>query len=263
MSDPVTTLMIGDIVGGVGLRALLAYLPALIDEHDPDLIIVNAENAADGSGTSPRQADELFAAGADVLTGGNHTLRRTPYHELLRTNPRVLRPANVPQESAPGSGLAIVPTRVGLAAVINIQGAVFMDASANPFSIIDDLIARAARETPRVFVDFHAEATSEKVAMGQYLNGKVTAIVGTHTHVQTADERVLSKGSAFITDLGMTGPHDSVIGVKTATVVNRFLTGAPGRFEPAEGDVRIQGVVITCTPDGRATGITRIDHAYA
>ena len=262
MSESVTTLMIGDIVGGVGLRALLAYLPTLIAEHDPDLVIVNAENAADGSGTSPRQADELFAAGANVLTGGNHTLRRTAYHDMLRTNPRTLRPANVPQENAPGSGLVIVPTRAGPAAVINIQGAVFMEASANPFSIIDDLVAQATRETRRIFVDFHAEATSEKVAMGQYLNGRVTAVAGTHTHVQTADERVLSKGTAYITDLGMTGPHDSVIGVNTAVVVNRFLTGAPGRFEPAEDDVRVQGVIITCSGDGRATGITRVNHAY-
>jgi hypothetical protein len=258
-----TTLMIGDVVGGVGLRALLAYLPTLIAEYDPDLIVVNAENAADGTGTSPRQASELFAAGVDVLTGGNHTLRRTAYHETLRSDPRALRPANLPQASAPGSGLALVPSRAGIAAVINIQGAVFMEASANPFAIVDDLVADAARATPRIFVDFHAEATSEKVAMGQYLNGRVTAIVGTHTHVQTADERVLSQGSAYITDLGMSGPHDSVIGVKTAIIVNRFLTGAPGRFEPAEGDVRVQGIAITCTPDGRATGITRIDHPYA
>lgn len=254
-----TTLMIGDVVGGVGLRALLAQLPALRAEFAPDLIIVNPENAADGSGTSPRQAEELFAAGVDVLTGGNHTLRRNAYHELLRTDPRVLRPANVPDATAPGTGLAIVASPAGEAAVISIQGAVFLEASANPFAIIDVLVARAARRTPRIFVDFHAEATSEKVAMGNYLDGRVTAIAGTHTHVQTADARILPKGSAYITDLGMTGPHDSVIGVRTEIIVNRFLTGAPGRFEPAEGDVRIQGVAVTCTAEGRATGITRID----
>jgi len=261
VSEAFTALMIGDVVGGVGLRALVARLPELIAEYRPDLVVVNAENAADGSGTSPRQADELFAAGAQVLTGGNHTLRRTPYLDVLRANPRVLRPANLPQADAPGTGLAVVGTPAGLAAVINLQGAVFMDASASPFAIVDDLVAAAARHTPRIFVDFHAEATSEKVAMGQYLDGRVTAVVGTHTHVQTADERVLTGGSAYITDLGMTGPHDSVIGVKTATIVNRFLTGAPGRFEPAEGGVRIQGVVITATADGRATTITRIDRA--
>ena len=259
MSEGFTALMIGDVVGGVGLRALVARLPELIADHRPDLVVVNAENAADGSGTSPRQAADLFAAGADVLTGGNHSLRRTPYHEILRTNPRTLRPANLPQPGAPGTGLAIVSTPAGDAAVVNLQGAVFMDASANPFSIVDDLVADAARHTPRIFVDFHAEATSEKVAMGQYLDGRVTAIVGTHTHVQTADERVLAGGSAFITDLGMTGPHDSVIGVKTATIINRFLTGAPGRFQPADGGVRVQGVVISAGADGRARSITRID----
>jgi len=259
VSEGFTALMIGDVVGGVGLRALVARLPELIATHRPDLVVVNAENAAGGSGTSPRQADDLFAAGADVLTGGNHTLRRTPYHEVLRTNPRALRPANLPQPDAPGGGLAIVPTHAGAAAVINLQGAVFMDASANPFAIVDDLVADAARQTPRILVDFHAEATSEKVAMGQYLDGRVTAIVGTHTHVQTADERVLAGGSAYITDLGMTGPHDSVIGVKTDTIINRFLTGAPGRFEPAEAGVRVQGVVITAARDGRAHTIARID----
>ena len=259
MSEVFTALMIGDVVGGVGLRALVARLPDLIAEHRPDLVVVNAENAADGTGTSPRQAEELFAAGADVLTGGNHTLRRTPYHEVLRTNPRVLRPVNLPTPNAPGGGLAIVPTPGGEAAVINLQGAVFMEASENPFAIIDDLVAEAARRTPRIFVDFHAEATSEKVAMGQYLDGRVTAVVGTHTHVQTADERVLAGGSAYITDLGMTGPHDSVIGVKTSTIINRFLTGAPGRFEPAEGGVRVQGVVIIAGVDGRAHAIARID----
>ena len=263
MSEVFVTLMIGDVVGGVGLRTLLAELPALIDEFRPDLVIVNPENAADGTGTSPRQSEELFAAGADVLTGGNHTLRRTPYHQVLRTNPRALRPANLPAPNAPGSGMVVVPTRAGDAAVINLQGAVFLEASASPFAIIDDLVAEAASRTPRIFVDFHAEATSEKVALGRYLDGRVTALVGTHTHVQTADARILTGGSAYMTDLGMTGPHDSVIGVRTETVVNRFLTGAPGRFEPAEGDVRVQGAVVEWTADGRATGIVRIDRPHA
>jgi 2',3'-cyclic-nucleotide 2'-phosphodiesterase len=263
VSEAFTALMIGDVVGGVGLRALLAHLPELIAEYRPDLVVVNAENAADGSGTSPRQADELFAAGANVLTGGNHTLRRASYLEVLRTNPRVLRPANLPQADAPGTGLAVVDTPAGAAAVINLQGAVFMDACAGPFAIVDELVTAAARDTPRIFVDFHAEATSEKVALGQYLDGRVTAVVGTHTHVQTADERVLARGSAYITDLGMTGPHDSVIGVKTTTIVNRFLTGAPGRFEPADGGVRVQGAVITASTDGRATTIRRIDRPHS
>jgi metallophosphoesterase (TIGR00282 family) len=251
--------MIGDVVGGVGHRALLTRLPELIATHRPALVVVNAENAADGSGTSPRQADELFAAGAHVLTGGNHTLRRRPYHDTLRRDPRALRPANLPHTDAPGSAVAMVPSPAGDIAVINIQGAVFMETSASPFAIIDDLVAAATVRTPRIFVDFHAEATSEKVAFGHYLDGRVTAVVGTHTHVQTADARILAGGTAYLTDLGMTGPHDSVIGVRTETIVNRFLTGAPGRFEPAEGGIRVQGAVIDWTPDGRATAIDRID----
>ena len=259
MSDTFTTLMIGDVVGGIGLRALLADLPALREQTRPDLVIVNPENAADGTGTSPRQAEELLAAGVDVLTGGNHTLRRAPYHEALRSNPRILRPANLPDARAPGSGLAIVPTRAGEVAVINLQGAVFLEVSESPFAIIDDLVATAAARTPRIFVDFHAEATSEKVALGQYLKGRVTAVVGTHTHVQTADGRILAGGTAYMTDLGMTGPHDSVIGVRTETIVTRFRTGTSGRFEPAEGDVRVQGALIEWSAGGRATRITRID----
>jgi metallophosphoesterase (TIGR00282 family) len=259
MSEVYRTLMIGDVVGGVGQRALLSHLPDLITTHEPVLVVVNAENAADGSGTSPRQAEELFAAGAHVVTGGNHTLRRRAYHDTLRTEPRALRPANLPHADAPGAATAIVASPVGEIAVINIQGAVFMEASASPFAIIDDLVADAARHTPRIFVDFHAEATSEKVAFGNYLAGRVTAVVGTHTHVQTADARVLAGGTAYLTDLGMTGPHDSVIGVRTETIVNRFLTGAPGRFEPAEHGLRVQGAVVSWTVDGRATDVTRID----
>jgi 2',3'-cyclic-nucleotide 2'-phosphodiesterase len=259
MTATYRTLMIGDVVGGVGMRALLADLPALVEETRPDMVIVNPENAADGTGTSPRQAEELFAAGVDVLTGGNHTLRRKPYLDVLRSDPRALRPANLPDEGAPGSGLAIVETRAGDVAVINLQGAVFLEASANPFAVIDDLLVAATARTPRIFVDFHAEATSEKVALGQYLNGRVTAVVGTHTHVQTADDRVLGGGTAYMTDLGMTGPHDSVIGVRTETIVNRFRTGSSERFETAEGGIRIQGAVIEWTADGRATRITRVD----
>ncbi len=260
MTNTMTTLMIGDVVGGTSLRALLAYMPTLIATHQPDLIVVNAENAADGSGTSPRQAEELFAAGVHVITGGNHTLKRRSYHDMLRTDPRTLRPANLPTVNAPGAAIARIATTAGPAAVINLQGAVFLEASANPFAIIDDLIATAAAHSAQIFVDFHAEATSEKVALGHYVDGRVTAIVGTHTHVQTADARVLKGGSAYITDLGMTGPHDSVIGVNTQIIINRFLTGAPGRFVPAEDDIRIQGVVITSAADGRATAIARIDH---
>jgi len=254
----VRALLIGDVVAGVGMRALLDTLPALREAHRPDLVVVNAENAADGTGTSARQARELLDAGVDVLTGGNHTMRRSDYHAVLREEPRALRPANL-LERGDGGGLAVVDTPAGPAAVVNVLGAVFMEAAASPFAVIDDLVAQARARARHVFVDVHAEATSEKVALGWHLDGSVSAVVGTHTHVQTADARVLPAGTAYLTDLGMTGPHDSVIGVRTDIIVNRFRTGAPGRFVPAEGGVRVQGAVVTCDAGGRATAIERID----
>lgn len=247
-------LIIGDVVGGVGLRALLHHLPGLRERHAPDVVVVNAENAAAGSGTAPRQVKELLEAGVDVITGGNHSLRRSETHGLLATEPRLLRPANIAVR-APGTGLATVSTPAGPVSVINLMGAVFMTVSQSPFQIIDDLVRRAKAAADVVLVDLHAEATSEKVAMGRHLDGRVTAVVGTHTHVPTADARVLPGGTAYITDLGMTGPHDSVIGVHTETILRRFLTGAPGRFEPATEGVLVQGAVIDAEWDGRATAI--------
>lgn len=251
-------LIVGDVVAGIGLRALLDRLPALRERYAPDLVVVNAENAADGTGTSARQARELLDAGVDVLTGGNHTLRRRDLLDVLRDEPRVLRPQNL-DASAPGSALAVVDTPAGPAAVVNIMGAVFLDATESPFDIVDGLVERARAAARWVFVDHHAEATSEKVAMGWYLDGRVSAVVGTHTHVQTADARLLHHGTAYITDLGMTGPHDSVIGVRTDIIVSRFRHGTRGRFTPAEEGVRIQGVVVSCDVDGRATAIERVD----
>ncbi|MFN8108929.1 MAG: TIGR00282 family metallophosphoesterase [Thermoleophilia bacterium] len=249
-------LMVGDVVGGVGLRALLEMLPALRDQHRPDLVVVNAENAADGTGTSARQAGELLDAGVDVLTGGNHSLKRTDFHAVLRDNPRVLRPANLPPAGAPGRGLTVVPTPAGDAAVINLQGAVFLNSTDNPFSVVDELVDRARAVARHVFLDFHSEATSEATAMGRHLDGRVTAVVGTHTHVQTADARVFPGGTAYMTDLGMTGPHDSVIGVRSDIIVRRFLgTDTTARFQVAEGEVLVQGALITADADGRATSI--------
>jgi 2',3'-cyclic-nucleotide 2'-phosphodiesterase len=249
-------LIVGDVVGGVGLRALLGTLPALREEHEPDLVVVNAENAAGGAGTSARQVKDLLAAGVDVLTGGNHTLRQADLMPVLASEPRVLRPENLAVR-APGGGLAVVPAADGTSvAVINVLGTVFMDAVASPFGIIDGMVERARREAPVVIVDLHAEATSEKVAMGLHLDGRVTAVVGTHTHVQTADARVLAKGTAYVTDLGMTGPHDSVIGVRADIILARFLSGRPGRFEPADGGVLVQGAVLDAEPGGRARSIT-------
>lgn len=247
-------MMIGDVVGGVGMRALLARLPGLREAHRPDVVVVNCENAAAGAGTSPRQARDLLDAGVDVLTGGNHTLQKPEILPMLEAEPRMLRPANIAVR-APGRGMTTVETGAGPVSVVNVMGSVFLTAAHSPFAVIDDLVERARAAAPVVLVDIHAEATSEKIAMAHHLKGRVTAVVGTHTHVQTADARVLPGGTAFISDLGMTGPHDSVIGVRTEIVLRRFLTSSPGRFEPAEGGVLVQGVVIDADDQGRATAI--------
>jgi 2',3'-cyclic-nucleotide 2'-phosphodiesterase len=254
----VRILAIGDVFGGVGLRACIAALPALREQYAPHFIVINAENAASGAGTSARQAKDLLAAGADVLTGGNHTFRQKDIYPLLEAEPRVLRPVNIAVR-APGRGTVTVKASSGEpVAVINLLGAVFLTASASPFAIIDDLVEAARREAAIIVVDIHAEATSEKVALARHLDGRVSAVVGTHTHVQTADARVFAGGTAYITDLGMTGPHDSVIGVRTEQVLRRFLTSQSGGFDPAEGEVLVQGAVIDVGADGRATGIFAI-----
>ena len=250
-------LFIGDVVGGVGLRALLARLPDLREAHRPDVVVVNAENAASGAGTSPRQARDLLEAGVDVLTGGNHTLQKRELYPMLQAEPRVLRPANIAVD-APGSGSVTVETPAGRVGVVNVMGSVFMTAAHSPFAVIDDLVEQARRTSDAVLVDVHAEATSEKIALGWHLDGRVAAVVGTHTHVQTADARVLPGGTAYLTDLGMTGPHDSVIGVRTDVILRRFLTGSPGRFEPADENVLVQGAVVEIGADGRARSIETI-----
>ena len=251
-------LMIGDVVGGAGLRALLDRLPDLREEHAPDIVVVNAENAAAGAGTSPRQARDLLDAGVDVLTGGNHTFRQRDYYPMLETEPRVLRPANL-SDRAPGRGLVTVSAASGeRVAVLNLQGVVFMEAARSPFAVVDDLVAQARREADFVLVDLHAEATSEKMALGHHLDGRVTAVVGTHTHVQTADARVLPKGTAYMSDLGMTGPHHSVIGMRIDQSLRRFLTGLPARFDPADGGVLVQGAIVDAGPDGLARSIAAV-----
>jgi metallophosphoesterase (TIGR00282 family) len=256
---PFRAIVVGDVFAAPGLRAVEAVLPRLRAEHEPDLVVVNAENAAAGSGTTPKQVTSLFAAGADVLTGGNHTFRRPEIFPVLEQDARVLRPANL-STRGPGSGSVVVDARGGFrVGVINLIGSVFIEAAQSPFAVVDDLVDRMRRDTRLIIVDMHAEATSEKVAMARHLDGRVTAVVGTHTHVPTADERVLPGGTAYITDLGMSGPHDSVIGVKQEPVLRRFLTGLPARWEPATGDVRVQGVIIEADHTGSATSITRFD----
>jgi metallophosphoesterase (TIGR00282 family) len=215
---------------------------------------VNGENAANGMGLTAKLAERLLAAGADAITTGNHVWRHRDLVPLLETSERVLRPANLGGPEIPGKGMTVVPATNGApVAVVNLQGALFMQSPIHPFRVAEALVDEARRTTPVVVVDFHAEATSEKVALARLLDGRATAVIGTHTHVQTNDARVLPGGTAAITDAGMTGPHDSVIGVRAELAIERMRTGMPVRFHPAEGGVRIEGVVVDCGADGRAT----------
>jgi metallophosphoesterase (TIGR00282 family) len=228
-------------------------LPGLREELDVGFCVVNGENAADGVGITPRLADRLLAAGADVITLGNHTWRRPEIGPYLAESERVIRPANM-SAGSPGRGLTVMPADDGTpVAVINLLGQLFISPPVGPFELVDELVDEARKRAKVVLVDFHAEATSEKVALPRWLDGRVTAVVGTHTHVQTNDARVLPGGTAAITDAGMTGPHDSVIGVQADLAIARMRTGMPVRFRPAEGGVRLEGALVECDAEGRAT----------
>ncbi len=241
--------------GVPGRRAIEERLPSLREEVGAAFCIVNAENAADGAGLTPRIADRLLGAGADVLTLGNHVWRRPELGPYLESAERVVRPANVASGS-PGRAVTVAPAEDGTpVAVANLLGALFMGTPVGPFEVLDAVVEEARQGSPVVVVDFHAEATSEKVAMARVLDGRVTAMIGTHTHVQTNDARVQPGGTAAITDVGMTGPHDSVIGVEAELAIQRMRTGMPVRFRPAEGGVRIEGALIDCDADGRASAI--------
>jgi metallophosphoesterase (TIGR00282 family) len=236
-----------------GRRAVEERLAGLREELEADFCVVNGENAADGAGITPRIADRILAAGADVITLGNHVWRRPEIGPYLAESERVIRPANV-NAGSPGRALTVAPTADGTpVAVINLLGRLFMDPAVGPFEVIDELVDEARKRAQVIVVDFHAEATSEKVALPRWLDGRVTAVIGTHTHVQTNDARVLPGGTAAISDAGMTGPHDSVIGVQADLAIARMRTGMPVRFKPAEDGVRIEGAVIECGADGRAT----------
>lgn len=257
-------LFIGDIFGRPGRVIVKDRLPELRKKHAPDLIIANCENAAAGFGITPSLAEELFDLGIDVMTTGNHVWDKREiieYFQMADGNPhsparRLLRPANFPQ-NLPGWGVYEGQKNNLSYAVLNLQGRVFMGSSDDPFRYVDRLLEQIKSKI--VFVDFHAEATSEKVAFGWYLDGRVTAVVGTHTHIPTADETVLPKGTAYITDVGMTGPYDSVIGVKKELVIEKFLSGMPARFEAANGDVRLCAVLVECDDQtGRATRMERL-----
>jgi len=236
------------VFGAPGRRAVETRLPSLREELAADFCIVNGENAAAGRGITAKLADRLLAAGADVVTLGNWVWGQPGFAPYLAGTDRVIRPANMSPQT-PGTGLVV---HDGVA-VINLLGVFSLDPFESPFIAADRLVVEARASTPVVVVDFHAEATSEKVALARYLDGRVTAVLGTHTHVQTNDARVLAGGTAAITDAGMTGPHDSVIGSEEQGAIKRFVTGMPTRLEPATGDVRIEGVVVDCDADGRAT----------
>jgi metallophosphoesterase (TIGR00282 family) len=246
-------LFVADVFGAPGRRAVESRLPSLREELGADFCIVNGENAAAGRGITAKLADKILASGADVITLGNWTWGQSEFAPYLSGTDRVLRPANLSPRT-PGIGLAV---HDGVA-VINLLGVFSLDPFESPFVTIDRLVDEASAQTPVIVLDFHAEATSEKVAMARYLDGRVTAVLGTHTHVQTSDARVLKGGTAAITDAGMTGPHDSVIGSDEHNALKRFLTGLPTRLEPASGDVRIEGALVECTADGRATSCTAV-----
>lgn len=263
----VKILFIGDIVGQPGRSAVKALLPVLMSRHSVDFVVANGENSAGGSGITPKTAQEIFSAGVDVITSGDHLWDQKEVMDLLANEPRFLRPMNYPA-AVPGRGSGVFqlknphskPAGIG---VLNLQGRTFiMPALENPFSVALEEIKQMRQRTNIIFVDFHAEATSEKIAFGRMLDGQVSAVVGTHTHVQTADEQIFPGGTGYLTDAGFTGPHDSVLGRETEPVVRRFLTAMPQRFEVAKGGVRLQGALIKVDETtGKALHIERVSEA--
>ncbi len=237
-------LFIGDIVGDTGRKALRKGIPNLVERLKIDFVIANAENAAGGFGITRDVGREIFSSGVDVLTSGNHIWDKKEAVSYIEEEPRLLRPANFP-EAVPGNGSIITETHAGeTIAVVNISGRVFMNQTDNPFRVSKREIARLRKKSNIIIVDFHAEATSEKSAFGWFLDGEVSAVIGTHTHVQTADEKILPKGTAYITDVGMTGPVNSIIGIKKEQIIRKFLTYMPSRFETAKGPSVLSAAVI-------------------
>jgi len=251
-------LFIGDIVGSPGRQIVRDRLADIVTQRQIDLVIANGENSASGFGITPRIAQELLALGIDVLSGGNHSWDRKEILEYMPHEPRLLRPANFP-EGNPGSGRYVGTAKNGVKyAVLNLQGRVFMTPIDDPFRKADAELASLPEDVAFVLVDMHAETTSEKVAMGWYLDGRVTAVVGTHTHVTTADEHVLPAGTAFICDVGMTGPHGGVIGMDKEAIVRKFLDGLPARFEVASGDVQMNCVLVETDDRGARNAAGRL-----
>jgi len=259
-------LFIGDIVGSPGREIVRERLADLVSQKRIDLVIANGENSASGFGITPKIVEELLKCGVEVISGGNHSWDRREIMEFMPYEPRLLRPANFP-EGSPGKGIYVGTAKSGVKyAVINLQGRVFLPAIDDPFRKADELLAGLFADVAFVLVDIHAETTSEKIAIGWYLDGRATAVVGTHTHVTTADERVLPQGTAYITDVGMTGPHAGVIGMDRTGIIKKFLDALPNRFEVAQGDVQLNGVLIETDDEGprnsagrlKATSIERV-----
>jgi hypothetical protein len=250
-------LFIGDVVGGPGRRGLAAAMPGLRQRHSPDLVVVNGENSAGGMGITEKTANELFGAGADVITTGNHVYRHREVYEYLDSTDRVIRPANYPHAN-PGKGHTVVEAGGKRVAVINLSGGVGLIVARNPFHEVDAILQRLEGKVDAVIVDFHAEVTSEKVAMGWHLDGQVAAVLGTHTHVPTADARVLPKGTAYISDVGMTGSRTSVLGVKPEQALERLITQMPVKFETADQDVWAMGAVVDVNDKGLADSIEAV-----
>jgi 2',3'-cyclic-nucleotide 2'-phosphodiesterase len=243
-------LFIGDIVGSPGRQIVRDRLADLVYHQNIDLVIANGENSAAGFGITPRIAEELLNNGIEVISGGNHSWDRKEILEFIPQEPRLLRPANF-AEGNPGSGLYVGTAKNGVKyAVLNVQGRVFLSPNDDPFKRTDEELAKLPADVAFVLVDMHAETTSEKIGFGWYLDGRVTAVVGTHTHVATADEHVLPEGTAYITDVGMTGPHDGIIGMERTAIIKKFLDGLPTRFEVAGGDIQMNAVVIETDDSG-------------
>lgn len=254
----INILFIGDIIGTPGLNIVSTWLPGLKNKYKADFVIANGENAADGKGCTEKEGRQLFDLGVDVITGGNHTWDKHQSQEYLKVEKRSLRPHNYPRGTY-GSGLYISDTVKGKVAVLNLQGRSFMAPIECPFRTAESVVRQVQRETKVIFIDFHAEATAEKMALGAYLDGKISVLVGTHTHIQTADERILPKGTAYITDVGMTGPYDSVIGMKTDAAINRFIYQTPQKYQTAQNQIHLSGLFIKVdTTTGKAVEVERI-----
>jgi len=254
----INILFVGDIIGKPGMNLVQTWLPSLIQKHKADFIIANGENAADGKGCTDKEGKILFELGVNVITGGNHTWDKHQSQDYLKNEPRTLRPLNYPKGTY-GNGYHISESKKGKVAVVNLQGRSFMATIDCPFRTADWVLPKFKNETNVIIIDFHAEATAEKIAMINYLDGKVSAIVGTHTHVQTADERIFPQGTGYITDVGMSGPYDSVIGMKTQAAINRFIFQTPQKYETAQDDIHLCGLFLKVDIEsGKTLEIERI-----